>query len=362
MVNTNRFLFYLILICIITLSSCSKLLGQVSTQDFEFSFEGKKYSGVIDIPSKEPKSIIVLIPGSGPTNMVSGDEYYNNLRSTFVQLGLAVMAYDKAGCGESEGTFDYNQSVQNSSEEVLSAIRDLRKLEIPGSRNIGLWSLSRGGWISPLVINKDSNISYWISASGPDHLETIGYFFEANWRVNGKSESEIDLLYSEWLEGYTIQRKGGSYQEYLAASPNLSKDPMILSLRRGKFNTEEKYYSFQQVQQNQKFDEETGLAIVVPDFSSILKNISCPVLAIFGEKDSQIDWQRSSVLYKQTIGLNGKLTSISLPNCNHLLLSCETGGYHENLEELKSKGLGRPCDGYLKAMQSWLVDLNYAEQ
>lgn len=357
--DTNLSVSRSTLFSILILSCCLKLTGQTETKAFKFDFEGRQYSGAIDIPAKAPKSLVILVPGSGPTNMVAGDEIYDNICSAFVQFGLAVMVYDKAGCGESQGTFDYNQSVQNSSEELLSAIGELRRLKIPGSKNIGLWSLSRGGWISPLAISQDPQIAYWISASGPDHLETIGYFFEANWRVNGRSESEIDLLYSEWLEGYTIQRKGGSYEEYLAASPNLSKDPMILSLRGGKFNTEENYYSFQKVQQNKEFDEETGLEIVVPDFSSILKKTSCPVLAIFGESDSQVDWQRSKVLYKRTIGLNGKLTSISLPNCNHLLLSCETGGYQENLEELKSKGLGRPCEGYFNAIQSWLIDLGY---
>ncbi len=342
------------------LCACTHTQGQVKSKAFQFSFEGRKYSGLIDIPSVTPKSLIVLIPGSGPTNMLGGDEYFKNLREFFLQIGLSVMVYDKAGCGESEGTFNYDQSVQNSSEEVLSAIQKLRKLNIPGSKNIGLWSISRGGWISPLVIQKDPGITYWISASGPDHLETIGYFFEANWRVQGRSEAEIELLYSEWLAGFTIQRKGGSYEEYLAASPNLSKDSFILDLRNGTFNTEENFRSFQEILQNQEFDEETGLTIVVPNFAEVLSEIKCPVLAIFGEKDSQVDWQRSLTLYEETLGTATDFTYLTIPDCNHLILSCQTGGYGERLEELRSKGLGRPCEGYFEKMQRWLIEIGYA--
>ena len=64
----------------------------------------------------------------------------------------------------------------------------------------------------------------------------------------------------------------------------------------------------------------------------------------------------------KTIGQRDRLTYLILPDCNHNLISCETGGYLESLEALKSKGLGVPCDGYLKAMQNWLIDLGYIEQ
>ena len=338
----------------------TQLYGQETSNPFEFTFEDKVYSGLITYPVGEPKSMIILIPGSGRTNMVEGNWYYEDLQSIFLEQGLAVMVYDKAGCGKSEGTFDYNQSVQNSSLEVLAAINELRKQGIPGSDQIGLWSHSRGGWIAPLVIQQDPSIAYWISASGPDHLETIGYFFEANWRVQGRSEEEIELLYSEWLAGFTIQRKGGTYEEYLAASPNVKKDSMMLALRGGKFNTEEKFYSFQKVLEGETFDEETGLTIIVPDFVEVLGGIKCPVLAVFGEKDSQVHWQRSLALYQQTIGENDLLTHITLPDGNHFLLTCETGGYLEKISDLRDRGLGLPCEDYYPKVQSWLSSLGYS--
>ena len=135
---------------------------------------------------------------------------------------------------------------------------------------------------------------------------------------------------------------------------------MMLDLRGGKFNTEEKFYSFQKVLEGESFDEETVLTIIVPDFSEVLSEIKCPVLAVFGEKDSQVHWQRSLALYQKTIGENDLLTYMTLPDGNHFLLSCETGGYLEKISELRERGLGQPCEGYYPKIQSWLSSLGYS--
>ena len=64
------------------------------------------------------------------------------------------------------------------------------------------------------------------------------------------------------------------------------------------------------ISENHQFDKETGLLIYVPDFEDVLKKIKCPVLALFGEKDSQVNWRKTIKLYNATIGdnLDSKLT------------------------------------------------------
>lgn len=357
-----------ILIFIVSLCSClsnkKESINEASniktdsliSKPFEFKFDGKKYSGILDIPTKKPtKSLIVLVPGSGKTKVFTRNWNYA-LRENLNDLGIATFSYDKSGCGDSEGTFDYNQSVENSSEELLAAIQELRNQKIPGSQNIGLWGISRAGWICPLAIKKDNEINYWISVSGPNHLDNMYHLLKTNWAIGGKSKDEVGKLGKEWLEGFKIQNAGRTYSEYLNTTPTLHKDEFIKKIR-GEY-TEKKFLKFQRylIDNNVIIDEETGLQIMLNGFEKTLNQIKIPVLAILGEKDSQVDWEETINLYEKTIAKNASLTVKTLPDCNHFIRTCETGGFDENYKVLKEKGLGQTCDGYFDIIKNWLQD------
>jgi alpha-beta hydrolase superfamily lysophospholipase len=74
-------------------------------EKFTFEYDGKKYSGLLDMPiGQEPTSIVIIVQGYGKSDIVAGNWYYD-LRSHFVQRGLACCLWDKPGCGKSEGNF-----------------------------------------------------------------------------------------------------------------------------------------------------------------------------------------------------------------------------------------------------------------
>jgi len=107
-------------------------------------------------------------------------------------------------------------------------------------------------------------------------------------------------------------------------------------------------------------DEESGLMVYVPQFEEMLKKIRCPVLAIFGEKDTNVDWRKTAALYRQTIGANknADLTIKTFPDGNHNIQKCETGGYGELL---KMRGKGQACEGYYESMLTWTKQHGFAK-
>ncbi len=326
----------------------------IDTTTFNFSFEGRKYSGILDLPQGvEVKSLVVLVPGSGKTAAYTGEWNYT-LRVELNKLGVATFAYDKPGCGNSEGEFDYNQSVENSSDELVAAINALQEQKIPGTHNIGLWGLSRAGWICPLAITKAPAVNYWISVSGPNHLDNMFHLLTTNWAIEGKSEAEVDQLGKEWLAGFAIQRAGGSYTEYQEATPSLAQDS-FMNVIRGEYN-EARFLKFQSylIDNDVKLDEETGLQIMLEDFDKILNEVTIPVLAIFGENDSQVDWKATMKLYQRALGNADLLQTESISNCNHFIKTCETGGFRETRAVLEAKGLGGICPGYLAVITDWV--------
>src|SRR5690606_11244394 len=203
--------------------------GQKESEKFEFQYENKTLRGLIETPiGKEPTAIVIIIPGYGQTDFVKGN-WYGELRDTFIEFGLAVCFWDKMGCGDSEGEFNADQPVMSSADEAISAIQELKKRDSFKSRKIGLWGLSRAGWICPLIIEKHP-IDFWISASGTDEHENFGYLLKSNLLIHGKNENEASDLYKYWMKGYRIFSTGGSYELYHEAIASLQKDTLCQKL------------------------------------------------------------------------------------------------------------------------------------
>lgn len=324
----------------------------VKTDTLSFVFEGKKLIGLLDLPvSRKPAALVLLIPGSGKTDMEK-NWYYEQLRHFFTGEGLACFVWDKPGCGKSEGVFT-DSSIKSSAREAIAAIKELKRLDIPGSDKIGLWGLSRGGWVCPYIIAGYPSITFWISASGPEDKDNAQYLLEKNFLIEGRGDTQTRLLVSEWKHGNDLFRKGGSFEAYQEATRNLRADSFWLSVCGDPY-TKEGYERTQKNfrKENYVFDEETGLRVYVPEFATLLGKINCPVLAVFGEKDSQVDWEKTRDLYEKTIGKNPRtsLTIKTFPDCNHNIFKCKTGGMQEDLDKIEF------CEGYFETMSAWLKE------
>jgi uncharacterized protein len=340
--------------CVSPATPPSEPTPAMRTQELEFVSGGNRLSGFVDMPANgAARATIVIIHGYGETD-VAGRTSYHDLRSRFTALGITTVIWDKPGCGKSEGTFDINQPVDSSAREVLDAIRHLRESELPGAQKIGLWGISRAGWIAPLAIAQDPGIAFWISVSGTDDKETFPYLLESNLRIEGTTEQEIKALVGEWRRGFEITRRGGTFEDYLAATKNLRRDPFMTFLSGGSDGDKAAFLTQQQKFLSGKFqvDEPTGLMIYVANFQEMLAQLNVPVLAIFGEKDSSVNWRATSALYSRTIGKNPRasLTIRTFPDGNHNIQQAKTGGLREMIEMQER----RASVGYFEAMEDWL--------
>lgn len=325
-------------------------IGQINQEIFDFEFEGVTLNGILNFPKDgNPKGIVLIVHGSGQTNAVAQD-WYKDVRESILQSGYATYMWDKMGCGASGGTFNYNQTVQSSAMEAIAAITTLKEKKVAGASAIGLWGISRAGWINPIVIRKYKDIKFWISVSGVDEKENFKYLLEENLKINGHPSDSVDLLVNEWMTGTKITRSGGTFEEYQSATTHLSKNPFWLRFTNGGIS-EQGFYAYQQTFKDEVLDSETGLQVYIEGFDSILSEITCPVLAVFGENDKNVDWTKTKALYKNTLGKNTDLSIISFPNCNHNLFQSKTGGFYEmedeNLPYLR-------CVDFLNAMTAWL--------
>jgi len=328
-------------------------LSPSQSQEFDFVFEGATLNGVLTQPKQSPKGLVLIVHGSGRTNAVA-QNWYSDVRAAIGNAGYATFIYDKQGCGKSEGEFNYNQAVSNSSKEVIAAINALKAEKVPGSGTIGLWGVSRAGWINPLVINTYPGIQFWISISGVYARENFNYLLRENLQLEGLPKDSVDLLIHEWAEGNRMVHAGRSFEATQKATANLSRNAFLNRFNNGHKITKSEYEAFQPGFMKEAFDTSTGQQIHIPNFEELLSTIDIPVLAVFGELDKNVDWRITKALYESTIGPNKKLTIATYGNANHNLYVCKTGGFFEfqdnNLPYL------RP-EGYLEGLTDWLNQL-----
>lgn len=328
--------------------------SRLVTEEFSFAYQNNSYSAEIGYATGKAKGTIVLIPGHGKTDFVGGGQYYG-LKQFFASLGFNTLSWDKKGCGKSEGEYEHHQSVQSSADESIAAINEFKLKKISGSERIGLWGISRAGWIAPLIIDRYQGISFWISVSGTDQFDTFRYMIETNFRLEGRNPTQVATLMNQFDHYLKTLRHGGiSYRELVESTKQLFNDPYYASLGQ-KIVSEEEFIRSVEYHKTSKdaFDEKTGLFVMLPGFDRILNNVNCQVLALFGELDSQVDWRKTKSLYENTIGKNSKATLqvTSFPDCNHNINQCKTGASKEDLKEFN----WATCDGYYRTMNDWLI-------
>jgi hypothetical protein len=326
-------------------------------ESFGFDHAGLRYGGVIERPAdSQPAGMVVIIPGHGCTDVVDGTQY-RTFRDRLTEWGWAVALWDRAGCGGSEGEYDHDQSVHSSAAEAVSAVRALRETGAPGSGNLGFYSFSRGSWIAPLAMRELDDIAFWITVSGPNRLENYPYMLRTNWRLRGRSAAQTELLVDEWIIHYRmLHRPEVDYATYVEATGNLFADEWFVD----EFYDRPTRKEFAAIQAEKRamdvrFDPETGIEIKAPGFAEVLSALDLDTLAIFGEKDTLVNWRRTRALYRRTLGEDreSELTVRVLPDCSHGTRVVETGARGE---DLSAEGLGQRCPGLYPAIEAWLAE------
>ncbi|MEM6848984.1 MAG: alpha/beta fold hydrolase [Pseudomonadota bacterium] len=327
----------------------------MSSEPLSFEVDGLTLSGVYSWPDDgTARGLVILVHGYGATNVVAQNGYFE-FRVRLARAGFASFVWDKPGCGESDGKFDANQPVESSAREVTAAAAFLREREVAGSGVIGLWGISRAGWIAPLALAADDDLAFWISVSGVDDQENFGYLLESNWRIEGYNEETIDRLLAQWYWGNAVENRDATYEEYSEAMADYYADPFVQFVSGvERAPTREAFLAYRSSIQDDPptVDPETGLQVYVDEFEQLLSSINVPVLALFGEKDRNVDWRKTAELYRMTMGKkpDAALTVRSFPDGNHNLHVSETGGFREMM------ALERPqrVPGYFESILAWL--------
>jgi pimeloyl-ACP methyl ester carboxylesterase len=130
---------------------------------------------------------VVLYHGSGPQ---SRDRFTGRW---FAEHGVAALAYDKRGVGESSGDFravPFTDLV----DDGLAGIAFLKTRAEINPKHIGVWGQSQGGWLGPLAASRSKDVAFMIAVSGPavSPGEQMVFYYGNQLRARGLGDREVE--------------------------------------------------------------------------------------------------------------------------------------------------------------------------
>jgi alpha/beta superfamily hydrolase len=134
------------------------------TEEVVFTNETVQLVGTLykpDIQAAHP-ALVVLHAANGGTRQFP---FYQHLVTHLPPCGIAVLLFDRRGSGHSGGNFE-TADFETLAEDSKAAVNYLRSRDDINKNQIGLYGISQGGWIAPLVASLRSDLAFLIIVSG----------------------------------------------------------------------------------------------------------------------------------------------------------------------------------------------------
>lgn len=298
-------------------------------------------NGTITLPAGTPKAVIILLSGSGwqdRDESIMGHKPFHLLADHLTRHGYAVFRYDdypRAVFAKST-TFDF-------ADGVTMILDSFARREDLKSLPMGLLGHSEGSMVAEIVAARDPRVSFVITLGGVAQKSTDVLLYQL--RAISKADSiltpnEIEnsvvlsaRLYQALQKAKNAKEAAGILNRiWTQISDQLTPDKQ----ERYGFTPQRKAAAIQQLVSPWFF------TFVQFDPKPYIKKMRCPVLAIGGEKDLQVDAIANNALFAKYLKRNPHHRFVSIPGANHLLQPCTTGSPNEygNIEEtMKNKVL-----------------------
>jgi pimeloyl-ACP methyl ester carboxylesterase len=294
-------------------------------------------AGTLTLPQAAgPFPAVVLITGSGSQNR--DEEIFNHrpflvLADYLTRQGIAVLRLDDRGINKSGGKDKVATSTTvDFVDDINAAVEYLRTRQDIVADKIGLIGHSEGGCIAPMIAAQDKKIAFIAMMAG---LGTTG--FECLVTQQAKVLALAGLP-AEDIDGYVKLQKA-LLQTIIAEKDNdLAIQKMQNIYKTIKAQMRQNAKKMLEALQTQPLDQEFKV-LTAPwmryflsfDPAVYLRKVSCPVLAVNGDKDCQVSAKDNLQAIEKWLkaGGNKKFTVKELPNLNHLFQTAKTGNVSE---------------------------------
>ena len=277
-------------------------------------------AATLTVPTgRGPFPAVLLITGSGAQDRdesLMGHRPFLVLADYLTRRGIAVLRADDRGVGRSGGTFADATTADFATDAEAGVAFLMTRTEVD-RRKIGLIGHSEGGAIAPMVAARNRDVAFIVMMAGPGVpgdqivvaqsvlLSQAAGLSREQAEQNGSRQAQILAAVKQERNGVDLEKR---LSEMLREIPEPQRGAQIKAL------TSPWYRYF-----------------LAYDPASALKRVTCPVLAINGERDLQVPPRLNLPAIRKALeeGGNHHGEIAELPGLNHLFQTAKTGAVSE---------------------------------
>ena len=253
--------------------------------------------------------VLIMVTGSGLQNR---DEVFYEHRpfaviaDAFARAGIATLRYDDRGFGESTGDI-INCTTEDLKNDALAGIGLLRER----FDKVGVIGHSEGGTIA-LMLAAEKKADFIVSLAGMvvSGKETLLWQNRIALAAAGVPDETVNTYCKALQEIYEARLAGsplpspGKYDLPATLAQNLSAVSMQIQTPYLKY-------------------------FLALDVRPLLGDVTCPVLALNGTKDTQVEPESNLRALRNGLSDNTKNSLEAIEGVNHLFQHCQTGSPNE---------------------------------
>ena len=282
-----------------------------ATEDVSFTNGNAVLKGTLVLPEGYSRKtpVLIMVTGSGLQNR--DEEIFEHkpfavIADALARAGIATLRYDDRGFGESTGDI-ISCTTEDLKNDALAGINLLRER----FDKVGVIGHSEGGTIA-LMLAAEKKADFIVSLAGMvvSGKETLLWQNRVSLAAAGIPEKTVDNYcqaleeaYDAIIGGKTIP-SASKYDLPAALAQNYGAAIMQLQTPYMKF-------------------------FLALDARPLLSGIACPVLALNGTKDTQVEYESNLGALRSGLPANPKNSVDAVEGVNHLFQHCTTGAFAE---------------------------------
>ncbi len=296
-------------------------------EEIAFAWRDLTLAGTLHFPDAPPPyPVVLMLQGSGAADR-DADGYFPPIRDAFLSRGIAAFSFDKPGIGGSSGDWRH-YALAGRTDQALAALALLRAHAAIDPARVGIWGQSQGGWLVQILAARLPDLAFAIANSGAaiDVEAQNRAGCEHTMRAEGKSEEEIARALAFIDAVHAAALRGDDYA---------TAERELLAPAR-----DQSWYGYLRFDDATDWDGVCRFVTERYDPEATLRQVRCPLLAVFGSRDVLVPAWESAAIYDRALRAAGNrdVTLAIFPQGNHRIRVEETGEF---------------CIGYLDLLADW---------